>query len=415
MENHPIPQDVTGFKFKLIGSVTLKQFLYLLGFGILATIAFVLHINLFIKIPLMTIFALIGAALAFVPIEGRPMDVMFANFAKAIPSENRYIYRKRGANLASFEFFKISIRPTTQAQNQQSEVKKPNDEKRAILLSRLRNSSFRPDENELRFFKNLKSFFEESQVSVQNTTPKEEKQSGYIVPHFIADEEPATALPFSPPLEIFSKEKELAEEEVKKIQKALEETKQMQAEKAGTKEDLAAKILELEKQLSDALKEKETLAKQVVEYESNKIKKGETVFKPGQAEEREETQNVHFVSPASSLKAGFPSLPDIPNIVLGIVRDSRNKTLPNILVEVMDANSIPVRAFKTNALGQFASATPLPNGTYKVYFEDPQKQHEFEVIEITLNGDIFNPIEVVSVDAREKLRRELFESSQVAV
>ena len=107
MENHPIPQDVTGFKFKLIGSITVKQFLYLLGFGILATIVFVLQINFLVKLPIMLILAGIGAALAFVPIEGRPMDVMLANFAKTIPAENRFIYRKRGASLENFEALKF--------------------------------------------------------------------------------------------------------------------------------------------------------------------------------------------------------------------------------------------------------------------------------------------------------------------
>ena len=111
MENHPIPQDVTGFKFKLIGSVTVKQFLYLLGFGILATICFVLGISPFIKYPLMALFAGIGVGLAFVPIEGRPMDTMISNFAKTIPAENRFIFRKRGVNLAQFEFFKITVAP----------------------------------------------------------------------------------------------------------------------------------------------------------------------------------------------------------------------------------------------------------------------------------------------------------------
>lgn len=96
MENHPIPQDVTGFKFKLIGSVTVKQFLYILGGGILAVVCYILPISAFIKIPLSAIFGGIGVMLAFVPIEGRPMDVMAKNFLKAFPSENQYIYKKKG-------------------------------------------------------------------------------------------------------------------------------------------------------------------------------------------------------------------------------------------------------------------------------------------------------------------------------
>jgi hypothetical protein len=82
--------------------------------------------------------------------------------------------------------------------------------------------------------------------------------------------------------------------------------------------------------------------------------------------------------------------------------------LPNILVEIMNEQNVPVRAFKTNALGQFAAATPLPNGKYIVILEDPRKQNEFEQIQISLEGKIFNPLEITSMDQREKLRRELF-------
>ena len=303
MDNHPIPQDVTGFKFKLIGSVTVKQFLYLLGFGILTTVAFILPVSILLKIPMMGLFALIGISLAFVPIEGRPMDVMLFNFAKAIPSENRYIYKKRGANLALFQVF--SAIPKKKAMQVAAKVANPQDEKKAILLSRLRNSPFRPDEGELQHLANVKSFFED-------------KQEPVIVGPKIAEEKPTRA----------------------------------------------------------------------------------------------PQQSVPAPSKPVVKNAGFPSLPDVPNIVLGIIRDPRGKTLSNILVEVVDSNGIPVRAFKTNALGQFASATPLQNGTYKVYFEDPAKNHEFEAMEIKISGEIFNPLDITSVDAREKLRRELFGGAQ---
>lgn len=70
MENHPIPQDVTGFKFKLIGSVTVKQFLYILAGGILAIVCYILPVSPFIKLPLAFICGGMGVMLAFVPIEG---------------------------------------------------------------------------------------------------------------------------------------------------------------------------------------------------------------------------------------------------------------------------------------------------------------------------------------------------------
>ncbi|KKQ95521.1 MAG: hypothetical protein A3C27_03200 [Candidatus Levybacteria bacterium RIFCSPHIGHO2_02_FULL_39_36] len=386
MENHPIPQDVTGFKFKLIGSITIKQFLYLLGFGILATVSFVLNINFLIKIPMMLLFSGIGVALAFIPIEGRPMDVMLANFAKAIPSENRYIYRKRGVNLLNFEFFKASTKQVRAITQEATQLKSASDEKKAILLGRLRDSSSGATEGDIAFFKNIKSFFEESAPVALSEKKNEEPQEIER--------------------QVDLKDPEHTDSEIKKIQRQIEETRTLQNEK-GNSQDLTEKIIELERQLAQVLQDKDILVKKMVSYEVQKAREDEVLVKPGQKDVAE-TQNVRFVGPSSHLVAGFPSLPDIPNIILGIVRDPRGKTLPNILVEVVDTNNIPVRAFKTNALGQFASATPLSDGTYKIYFEDPAKTHEFEIIEITLSGEIFNPLEVTSIDSREKLRRELF-------
>src|SRR3989338_6168008 len=122
MENHPIPQDVTGFKFKLIGSITLKQFLYLLFFGIFCVVTFILPISILIRIPFIMIFAAMGTALAFVPVEGRALDVMLVHFLKALPSENRYIYHKKGANFFAYEYLKMSSHPHPDANvSQESE------------------------------------------------------------------------------------------------------------------------------------------------------------------------------------------------------------------------------------------------------------------------------------------------------
>ncbi len=409
MENHPIPQDVTGFKFKLIGSMTVKQFLYLLGFGILAGIMLIFNINPLIKYPLMLLFGSIGVALAFVPIEGRPFDVMFMNFAKTIPSENRYIFKKRGVNLSTFEFFKIVVVAPTPTPKQAAKIaaqpkESTNDDRKAELVSRLRNSNFKPDESETKMLNNIKSLFGDAGGSIINPaagTPNiDSVPKTPPAPQIIAADknpEEATPIQIAPA------------NNVDLLKKELENAKKMQADKLGNQEALSAKIKELEEELEKTSLQNQELARKVVDYEVASTKKEEQVFKPAEPQvAKEETQNVSFVAPTSSLQAGFPSLPDIANVIIGKISDPRGKMLPNILVEVVDQNNVPVRAFKTNSLGQFASATPLANGTYKVYFEDPGKKHEFQIVEITLDGKITNPIAVVSVDSREKLRRELF-------
>src|SRR3990172_850234 len=99
MENHPIPQDITGFQFKLIGDMTIKQFAYVAGGVIIAWIFYILPLFIFIKIPLALAFGALGAALAFLPVGGRPMDVMIKNFFKAVFSPTQYVYQKTGGQL----------------------------------------------------------------------------------------------------------------------------------------------------------------------------------------------------------------------------------------------------------------------------------------------------------------------------
>lgn len=105
---------------------------------------------------------------------------------------------------------------------------------------------------------------------------------------------------------------------------------------------------------------------------------------------------------------GLPAVSEFPNLLTGIIKDPRGNPLPNILVEVKDEEGNAVRAFKTNALGQFASATALPNGNYTIDFEDSRAQNRFETVAFSATGEIILPIEIISLDNREELRRSLF-------
>lgn len=96
MDNHPIPQDVTGFQFKLIGDMTIKQFAYLAGGVISGWIFFSLPITSFIRFPASFVFILTGITFAFIPIAGRPVDVMLGNFIKSLFSPTQYVYKKSG-------------------------------------------------------------------------------------------------------------------------------------------------------------------------------------------------------------------------------------------------------------------------------------------------------------------------------
>ena len=279
MENHPIPQDVTGFQFKLIGDMTIKQFAYLATGIILAWIFFQLPIAFLIKLPVCAFFAFLGLGLAYLPISGRPMDLMIGNFIKALFRPTQFVYEKTGTRLFP---------------------------KNAILAPRQYHS---PAALAVQKDK-LKSY-------LQSITPAPIPSAMPIVSH-------------SP-------------------------TKQEAVPPASTPVPKLALI------------------------------------------------------PPKPMAS--QSIPDSPNLVTGATKDSRGNPLSNILIEVKDKEGNPVRAFKTNEVGRFASATPLMNGTYAIEFEDPKGQNRFKAQTINALGQIILPITVTSIDAREELRKSLFSNN----
>ena len=97
MEQHPIPRQITTFEFKLIGFLTIKQFIYLVIFipiGVLIVYIFPVPILNFL---LGLIVALIGVALAFIPINDRPMEVWIRNLIKRLSSPTQYFFKKQNS------------------------------------------------------------------------------------------------------------------------------------------------------------------------------------------------------------------------------------------------------------------------------------------------------------------------------
>ncbi len=90
----------------------------------------------------------------------------------------------------------------------------------------------------------------------------------------------------------------------------------------------------------------------------------------------------------------LPNTPTVPNIINGIVKDAKGLLLPTVVIIVKDLTGEPVRALKTNKIGQFALSTAVPNGTYTLELE--KEGYDFDIMEVDVNGTIMQPIEVKS-------------------
>lgn len=102
MEGHPIPRQITTFEFKLIGFLTLHQFIYLVIFFPLGFVAYKLFPIPYVNILIGLLVGAIGPILAFVPINDRPMDVWLRNLMKRLTSPTQYIYHKENKPLPFF-------------------------------------------------------------------------------------------------------------------------------------------------------------------------------------------------------------------------------------------------------------------------------------------------------------------------
>ena len=94
MEQHPIPQQISSYEFKLVGDMTLKQFLKA-AVGIVLAIAInASSLIFFLKYPLMLICGGGGLMLAFVPFQDRPLETWIIAFLRSIYSPTIYTYMK---------------------------------------------------------------------------------------------------------------------------------------------------------------------------------------------------------------------------------------------------------------------------------------------------------------------------------
>ncbi len=97
MEQHAIPQQISSYEFKLVGEMTLKQFIKAAAGIILALLINATKLIIIVKWPLMAVCAGGGLLLAFVPFEDRPLETWAVAFIKSIYSPTVYIYKKRAS------------------------------------------------------------------------------------------------------------------------------------------------------------------------------------------------------------------------------------------------------------------------------------------------------------------------------
>lgn len=451
MEQHPVPQNVTTFQFRLVGDMTIKQFGYLAGGIIGGYICYKLPLPFFFTWPLAIGSGLLGFGLAFVPVEERPMDVWIASFFKNIYNPTQYVWQKsprtqekkpavttskgaRDALLARapagtsvsiatwvvnfISSFLASIMPRAKAEPtavspHSTRLPPEPPPSRAPHAPPASHAvlALHPVRDTLGWFQRL-----------FHRKPKPSLPSGFAFADALAAAQaPSTTGqrldlkgPQNPPVP--------ASSTAAPPQPVVRATPGVTMPEAHT--TVHDRAVELQGQLSEALNQRERLERELIALRQHveQLAKTSPPMPTRQASVTQPTPStpavsVRVISPDAATKAGLPRLTTFPNVVTGIVKDHYGNLLAGMLVTVRDKNDMPLRALKTNRLGQFAASTPLLNGTYVVEIEDPRGAFIFDKAQITLAGALAPPIEVIAKSQkqveRDKLAREIFGSQQV--
>jgi len=372
MHQHPIPQNISTYQFRLIGDMTLKQFLeLLLGVGVAI---FFWYTNLFtpIKLVLVVLPVVGGFALAFLPIQERPLDQWTSAFIRAVYSPTQFIWKKH-ASIPAYLIHKAStaIKPEDSEEILNAAIQRKRAGLSSFLQTLPQNEDLTKVElQESQLLTRIGGFLQDNVIP---TTPLPQPQPQSSTQPLPA---PPPVVPGSSKLNI-DVQADVASIPIEKPKEQASSPRPLDVRVAP----LATPIIE--KTVREAITQtgQTTLYQSAPQPFTNQI-------------ELAKRHSDNAVTATTSENLPFPSTPTTPNTVVGMVLDSNSKIVDNAIIEIRDQTGIPVRATKTNKLGQFFSTTPLKNGLYELEVE--KEGFNFAIIKLELNGSIVSPLKIQS-------------------
>lgn len=368
MQEHPVPQNVTGYEFHLIGQMTLKQFMEVAAGILVAVIINLTNLPQFVKYPLMGIAGLTGAALAFIPLEGRPLDRWFFAFIRSIYQPTMFFWKKTNTTPPALTYTQPQHLDTT-----------PTVDYAPIRKARV----------------------QEFVATVQPITTEKDEESSradailalFSAPTPIPTPKPSTPSPLAssaPPIvqntgpvgRILSMQEEGILSPTPVSQKTISSL--------PTPGGVAATINPVGYQAHPG----SDLAAEQNNPPTVSSVSERTLFEA--APQRHQATTVLTTKPVvTSAAIPFPGRPKEPNMIAGMVFSNEQKILDNTIVTILKkADGTPVRALKTNQLGQFSVVTPLENGSYIISVE--KEGYRFDNYSLILDNRVVDPIVITA-------------------
>ena len=360
MEQHPIPQQIASYQFKLVGDMTLKQFIQLAGGALISLLLYASPLHPFIKWPLIIVSFLFGVALAFLPIQDRPLSTWIFAFFRSIYSPTYFVWNK---SINPTDYFLPEETPSKPASIRIAEKK---EEVAELLEPVLKQTDVtnKLEEKEKSFLTKLtQSFIAPNTTVVISTTPV------HTFTQPAAPSNTQVITPSMPPPSLTTV--------VPLIQKP---------QQRPNVEVPAAKSVGFENVMGF-----QNQPQQVTQTQSTTLGKTSGTFNVSPMTYKK--VDVQNMSSSQFSKDVMPPLPATrENVVVGQVLDPYGQIIEGAILEIKDMDGRPVRALRNNKLGNFMIATPLIAGDYLIQTE--KEGYEFESYKLKAEDKIIPPIAI---------------------
>ncbi len=403
-EQHPIPQNVSSYQFKLVGDMTLKQFFQVAVGVIISLIIYSTELYAIIKWPLILSSFLFGIALAFFPFQDRPLEKWIVLFFKSIYSPTQFKWNATATKINYFKQEEGEGLPPVQKQNahtpaitQQTTIpaQTPSAQTQALPQTPAQVPPMQTDPNKT------------STAPTQTPTPTQTAPAPQSEPAL--QPKPKTTAPT--PIETTPKLnlKAPVQEPVVAVPEIHDEeipiTKRDKESKRATK-SLEQKEKAFLSTLSEYFKFADTLPSENVntpvintivvdtqpQVESKKEKGEEEVSAVELATATSAVAPITKSRIDTTISSDFapPVPPARANLIAGQVMDNEGKIVVSAILEIRDVDNRPARAIRTNQLGHFSIVTPLLEGKYLIRTE--KEGLVFDPVDFEVKNEIIPPI-----------------------
>ena len=394
MKEHAIPQDITGYKFHIVGNMTLKQFAEV-ALGVVMAF-FIYKTNLYfpIKWALIASSAALGFALAFLPIEERPLDHWFTIFFSILYKPTKFYWKREPKIPEAFTFVShttaktqistVDLTPQRRSRITQylQSVKTTKGEDSEDVYYRQRSSQLLDIFNDHSLKINYDRFEKikkkpNLKVKVRSLIGTEEENNQPVIEASQTNTEISYDLSNTQEVVLEQQQKEYSPLSKKVISTnavateiSIPETENIQVENVYQQQQIATE---------EIVTQTQGTAQQMVNVEPETIKNNVAVNKNAVVRNKD---------------LPFPTRPTKPNKLVGMTLTKNNDLINGATLTLKDKNGKSITAITSNALGQFFITSQLPNGTYTINIK--KDGFSFAPVTINLVGETIDPLEIRS-------------------